>query len=259
MPPTLFSPLLQDWHIVSLRPAQQHSTVRHAAARWGAVTFALSTLRLQALEAKPALRDALACPRVIVTSPAAVRFAQAQHVLKTGSEQCWFALGEGSAAALQRVGIKKIKIPQDGAHSEALLAHKDLQQVRGEAIGLITAPGGRGLIAETLRKRGAIVHTAEVYERIVITPSMQRLRILQALPKTTALFITSSEALLALWQVLDARAQSTLVQRPCVVSSARLQTQAQALGFIVCIRAQSARPTALLTALAEHVSNADFR
>lgn len=246
--------LLQDWHIISLRPIQQHGSVRNSAARWGATTFAISTLQLQALEAKSALRNVLTCPRVIVTSPAAARFAKAQCVLRARSGQLWFALGTGSAAALHRAGIKKIEIPSHGADSEALLAHEGFRHVQGQRIGLITAPGGRNLIAETLRKRGAIVQTAEVYARTAITPSARRLRILQALPNTTALLITSSEALLGLWQALDPRAQSALVQRPCVVSSTRLQAQARALGFTAQIRAQSARPAVLLAALAEHVS-----
>lgn len=221
--------------------------------RVGARTFALSTLRLRPLDAKPALRAALACPRVIVSSPAAVRLANAQLRLSKRRGQRWFALGAGSATALKRRGIDGVRIPVAGSDSEALLAHPDLQDVRAQAIGLLTAPGGRGLLADRLRARGAQLHIAEVYQREALAIAPSRLRALAALRGNVALFLTSREAFDPLWQALSPALRKQLIGRPCVVASDRLAALARTLGFKNVLRASDARPSSLVAALASHV------
>ena len=64
--------------MLSLRPVAQHAPLRRAAAMHGARVLALSPWRLQALDddaTRADLRAALACDRVVFTSPAAVRAA----------------------------------------------------------------------------------------------------------------------------------------------------------------------------------------
>lgn len=250
---------LAGWYVISLRPLNQHAGVRRAASRLGARAFALSTLRLQALDAKTALRVALACSMVVVTSPAAVRAADAQLSLRARRGQCWFALGAGSAAALAQRGIDNVRIPATGSDSEALLAHPDLQQVRGQTIGLLTAPGGRGLVAARLKARGAQLKVAEVYRRDLLPLAPARLRSLAVLPDTTATLLTSSEAFDPMWDALPPATRKQLSQRPCVVASDRLAAKAKALGFRHVLRAIDARPASLLAALASHVRLGRFR
>lgn len=250
---------LGGWYVISLRPLNQHAGVRRCAAKLGATAFALSTVKLQPLEAKAQLRQALLCPRVVVTSPAAARFANAQMALAPRAGQRWFALGKGSADALRRCGVERVLLPESGSDSEALLAHADFGHVGGERIGLITAPGGRGLLAEQLRARGATVVVAEVYRRQPQPIAPARLRALDALPEKTALLITSSEAFSLLWQELEGPSRTRLLARPCVVSSERLAAQARALGFSLVLRAADARPASLLAALALHAGESRFR
>ncbi len=244
---------LAGWYVISLRPLNQHAGVRRAAMRAGARTFALSTLQLRPLDAKPALRAALACPRVIVSSPAAVRLAAAQLPLSKRRGQRWFALGAGSAAALKRRGIDGVRIPVAGSDSEALLAHSDLQDVRGQAIGLLTAPGGRGLLADRLRALGAQVHIAEVYQREALAIAPARLHALAALRGNVALLLTSREAFDPLWQASSPELRKQLISRPCVVASDRLAALARSLGFKKVLRASDARPSSLVATLASHV------
>jgi uroporphyrinogen-III synthase len=250
---------LHEWYVISLRPLAQHGGVRKNAAKLGARTFALSTVRLHAIEAKTSLRQALRCSRVVVTSPAAVRFAQAQIALGSRPGQRWFALGAGSAAALHRCGIDHVRAPARGSDSEALLAHEDLRHVHGDRIGLITAPGGRGLLASALQARGATLLVAEVYRREVLRPAAARLRALDALPASSAVLMTSAEAFSVLWRVLDDAARARLLRRCCVVASDRLAAQARALGFATVLRAADARPASLLAALANHAGVRRFR
>lgn len=250
---------LQGWYVISLRPLGQHAGVRRAAARLGAATFAVSSVRLLATKSGESLRAALACPRVIVTSPAAVRFANAQRALRQRKGQLWFAPGAGTAAALRRLGITQVRTAGRGADSEALLADPALQGPGLGRTGLITAPGGRGLIADVLARRGGSAVVAYVYRRETRTPSNARRRALAALPARSALLVSSGEALDALWLTLDPGQQAILRGRPCVVSSERLAGLARELGFGTVIRAHDALPRNLLSALADHVVGGRFR
>ena len=185
--------------------------------------------------------------------------AHAQQPLSARRGQQWFALGSGSAAALHRAGVSSVHTPEHGSDSEALLALPQLQHLRGERVGLITAPGGRGLIERSLAARGAQVMKAEVYRRepLAITPS--RLQQLLELGPNTALLMTSAEAFAPLWQCLPPAARKRLLARPCVVASERLEQQARTLGFRRVLHARDASPANLLSALVEHVQRVRFR
>jgi uroporphyrinogen-III synthase len=240
--------------VISLRPLGQHGALRQGAARLGARTFALSTLRLAPLDAGSALVEALQCPRVLATRPAAVRNAAAQRRQHARAGQLWFAPGAGTAAALRRAGIDYVHAPLREAGAEALLADPLLQSLRGARIGVLTAPGGRELLLQQLRTRGAKLSVAEVYRREPMSPSPDRLRKLARLPARSALLLSSGESLQALWRALDEDGRERLRRRPCVASSERLAAQARRLGFAAPLRAQSARPEHLLDALATHAA-----
>jgi uroporphyrinogen-III synthase len=253
------APSLAEWHVISLRPLGLHAGVRRAASKQGARTFALSTLAIEPLAAGMALRQALACPIVIVTSPVAVRLAGAQAALKQRPDQRWFAVGPGTAAALNRQGIRDVVIPEQGADSDALLALPALAMRVAQEVGLVTAPGGRGSLAKELTKRGATVRLAEVYRRVPLTPAPHRLRALAALPEQTALLVSSGEALASLWRSLSKPERARLAARPCVASSERLAAQARALGVATLRIAASARPTDLVATLVAHAGARRFR
>ncbi len=66
------------WILISLRPSGEHAPLRRAVARHGGRVLALSPWRLQtndAAQARDALRQALAAPIAVFTSPAAVQAA----------------------------------------------------------------------------------------------------------------------------------------------------------------------------------------
>lgn len=185
--------------------------------------------------------------------------AHAQMPLPSRRDQIWFALGAGSSAALHRAGIETVCTPEHGSDSEALLALPQLQSLRGERVGLITAPGGRGLIERSLIARGAQVLKAEVYRRQPLAVTPARLQQLLELGPDTALLMTSAEAFAPLWHALPPAGRKRLLARPCVVASARLLAQAQDLGFRRLLRARDASPGSLLAALSERVQGGRFR
>ena len=250
---------LHGWYVISMRPLGQHGGVRRSAAAFGARVVALSTIRLLAIDAALTLPAVLRCPTIIVTSPSAVRFAGAQVAFATQDSQQWLAIGSGTAAALRKRGVVNVRHPVSSSDSEALLALPELQEVAGREIGLITAPGGRGLLARELLVRGARLARADVYRRQAIPPTRNRLRALDALPATSALLFTSEEALAPVWEMLDPGGLARLKTRLCVVASDRLASRARELGFAHVLRAVNARPPSLLQALREHAAAARFR
>ncbi|HMB57138.1 MAG TPA: uroporphyrinogen-III synthase [Arenimonas sp.] len=259
MPRAKTATSLHKWYVISLRPKDGHAVLRRVAHRLGARVFAVSTMRIETMDAGRQLQAALRTDIVLTTSPSAARSASAQHLLKARRGQRWLAIGTGTATVLRRMGIADVHTPEHGFDSESLLAHPWLATPKGLRIGVLTAPAGRDLIATTLRARGAEIFRADVYRRVAMTPSPRRLRQLRALPETAALLVSSGEALTTLWQALADDDRHALLRRPCVVSSARLAAQVEALGWPSPIIAASALPADLLAALAAHVGRGRFR
>lgn len=248
---------LAGWYVISLRPSGTHGPVRRAAVARGARVLTVSTLRLVPLPASPALAAATACPRVVFTSPAAVRFAAALQPLRGRPGQRFFAVGGGTAEALRRAGVAGAVAPRGRGDSESLLALPGLQD--GGPVGLVTAPGGRGLIGETLAQRGASVHRADVYRREAMPPRADRLAALAALPATSALLVSSAEAFDVFWTALDEPRRAMLRSRPVVAGSPRLAAVLAGHGFATIVAADGAAPAKLLAALAADVGAGRFR
>ncbi|MEN1941992.1 uroporphyrinogen-III synthase [Luteimonas sp. MJ246] len=243
---------LSGCYVISLRPVGGHGPVRRAAAALGARTLALSPWRIARHDddrARAGLQRALAAPRVVFTSPAAVAAAAALQPLRPKPGQAWVAVGAGSARALDRAGAGHVPSPER-MDSEGLLAMPALREVRGLDVGLVTAPGGRGVIAATLAGRGARVLRANVYERVPVVPSARALAALRALDAPTWLLLSSGEALEHLLASVPEDALARLRGIPVVAASERLGALAGDRGLQVAAVAASARPSAMLAACA---------
>jgi uroporphyrinogen-III synthase len=242
----------QDCTVLSLRPRGQHASLRAACARHGARLLALSPITitpLKDLQTRSALKISLAADVLLFTSPNAVRAAAALQPLRPRPSQIWLAVGAGTQRALQRLGITAIAPSR--MDSEGLLALPALAHPQGNTVGLITAPGGRGLLQPALQARGAQVLRADVYARQPVQLPAHRWQQLDALlhsPGQRLLAVSSGEALLALLGQLPPDLLPALQQVQVVAASARLAQAAQQAGF-TCVRtATSARPAALLHA-----------
>lgn len=246
---------LAGCYVISLRPAGAHGGMRRAAARHGARVLALSPWALRRRNDEATcirLRMALESSIVVATSPEAVRAAAALQTLTTDAGAHWIAVGSGTARALRGAGIAHVDIPTR-MDSDGVLALPALGDVHGATIGLLTAPGGRDLIAPTLRARGATLHRADVYARVAIAPSSRSLATLRALhaygtPRWLA--IGSGGALDQLLAALDESDRIALRGARVVAASDRLATHADALGFHAPLVAGDARPRTLVDAAA---------
>jgi uroporphyrinogen-III synthase len=88
-----------------------------------------------------------------------LRYASLPHDLPLA------AIGNATAAALQRAGYRNISVPAQGADSGALLATPALRDVDGKRIAIFRGVGGRETLRDTLRQRGAKVEYIECYIR----------------------------------------------------------------------------------------------
>jgi uroporphyrinogen-III synthase len=246
------TPPLAGCYVISLRPVGAHASLRRAAAAQGARLLALSPWRLQARDddaTRDALDVALAAPRVLFTSPAAVRMALQLHPLADVPSRQVFAVGAGTAAALRRAGVASVSAPTR-MDSEGLLALPGLQSLAGTRVGLVTAPGGRGEIVPALQQRGARVLRADVYARVAIAPSPRALAALRGLDAPAWLALSSGAALKTLLAALPDDAIAVLRRARVVAASTRLAQLARGHGFADSVVADSARPHDLVAAAA---------
>lgn len=234
--------------VVSLRPANDHATMRRAAAAHGLRVLALSPWRITVRDdpdTRRALRAALAADLVIVTSPAAVRAANALASLRARRGQAFCAVGSATARALRRAGIDRVQAPER-MDSEGLLALDVLRSVRGLDVGLLTAPGGRDRIAPSLRARGARVHRADVYARETVAPSPRALARLRAFDGPLLLPVSSGEALTTILAAVPDDIAARLRGARILAASARLAALAREAGCAEVRIADGPRPAQLL-------------
>lgn len=140
------------------------------------------------------------------------------------------AVGRATAAALREQGLTSDLVPERGFDSEALLALPALTQVAGKRALIVRGEGGRPLLGETLRKRGAEVAFAEVYRRAIpdIDVSAELAAWRERLGFVTA---TSDEVLGNLLAMLGPANRAWLLAMPLVVISERGGATAMQLGF----------------------------
>jgi len=136
-------------------------------------------------------------------------------------------VGQGSAKALREMGITNVIAPVERFDSEGLLALPELQDVAGWRVLILRGDGGRELLGDTLRARGATVEYAACYRRS--KPQQDTAVLLDAAPD--ALTVTSSEALDYLWQMLGDAQREGLCGIPLFVPHKRIAELAQRQGW----------------------------
>jgi uroporphyrinogen-III synthase len=251
--------LPSTWTCVSLRPKSQHHALKQACQAFGAQFFACSSLRLEKRASDADIAGAMQSDIVIATSPTAVKFARQSpsFALKTGARG--FAIGPSTGKALKKMGFGMVHYANGGADSDALLAHPELQALEGVSVGLLTAPGGRGVLAPGLLARGARLQIAEVYQRTPIAISAAHLKRLADIAAPAAVFCSSFETFSALWAQLDVEQQQRLGAQHWVVSSERLAARLQPHAIHIALITQSAIPRIMFKAFTDAVLNQRMR
>lgn len=136
------------------------------------------------------------------------------------------AVGPATVQALAAHGLANCLAPAARFDSEALLELPELaaERMAGRRVVLFRGDGGRELLADTLRERGATVDPVACYQR---SGPADFAPLLQA-PRLDAITVSSSEALRHL---LDGLGQARLNALPLFVPHARIAGQAHELGL----------------------------
>ena len=193
----------------------------------------------------------------IFISPNAVQYAaellsgeslRARHIA---------AVGEATAKALSEAGMPADLMPADRFDSEGLLALPALQQMHEQRVVIVRGEGGRPLLGDSLRTRGAKVGYAEVYrrERPATDPASLLGRWRSEVDIVTA---TSAEVLDNLVSMLGSPGWVLMRETPLMVISQRLAAHARELGFAQVLTASGADDTTLLAALCEWVESCEY-
>jgi uroporphyrinogen-III synthase len=137
-------------------------------------------------------------------------------------------VGQGSAKVLRESGIANVIAPTERFDSEGLLALPELQNVAGWRVMIFRGDGGRELLGDTLKARGATVEYATCYQRS--KPQQDAGVLLAAVPD--AITVTSSEALGYLWKMLNDGDRAVLRNTPLFVPHARIAGLAREQGWL---------------------------
>jgi uroporphyrinogen-III synthase len=155
------------------------------------------------------------------------------------------ALGKSTARALKSYACA-LAFEAETQDSESLLAQPQMQaaEVKQQSIVIFRGEGGRELLADTLRERGAEVIYADIYRRAL--PDVEHLQSAQ-LDTLHAVCVTSNQGLENLVQLCDDLVR--LKKLPLFVPGQRCADLAKNLGFRAIHIASGATDKAMLNAL----------
>lgn len=140
------------------------------------------------------------------------------------------AIGFATAHCLAQHKIHTDILPVGACSSEGLLNHPELLHCKAKKVTLFSGAGGRTLLADTLKKRGAEVTQVAVYRRVLPqhTDVMQNQGLLDGLDIVVS---TSVESLQNLLYLTGPAAKRQLLNLPLLVISPRMAAFAHEFGF----------------------------
>jgi len=140
------------------------------------------------------------------------------------------ALGPGTAAELKKFGVREMITPDSDFDSEALLDALSGLQFAGKSVVIFRGQGGRELLGESLRQRGAQVEYVECYRRARPRRDLAELMPLWQQGSLRACLATSSEIVINLFDMAGEACRPWLCQTPMFVSHPRVAVTAFASG-----------------------------
>lgn len=234
--------------IVVTRPREQAGPLAEAIAAAGGTPLLFPLLEISPVPDREALEAAVEqlgdYSIAVFISPNAVEHAlpaiHAAGPWPAGLRPA--AVGPSTVKALAAQGVGRCLVPTVRFDSEALLELPELAEaeVKGRRIVIFRGDGGRELLADTLRRRGAVVDGIACYQRS--GPAGGSVPLMQAwrAGRLDALTVSSSEGLRHLVGLLDVEGLAFLRSTPIFVPHARIADNARALGLDKIILSEAA-------------------
>jgi uroporphyrinogen-III synthase len=225
-------------HVVVTRPAGQAAHFATALSGAGAIPVLYPVLEIRDLEDPSPLLDAAirldSYDLAVFVSPNAIQRALAVILAR----RTWPAslrvatIGKSSERELARLGIVDVLSPPLRFDSEALLDLPDLMDMAGKRVIIFRGDGGREVLGDTLKARGASVDYLACYRRG--RPGIDPAPLLRLWEegRLDAVTLTSSEGLRNFFDMVGRLGQAWLRKTPAFVPHARIAEQARALGLI---------------------------
>ena len=243
--------------ILVTRPLPQGEALVSRLRAMGRVAWGFPLREFTPGRELPALGDALARlgpdDLLFALSQHAVEFAHArlqQQGLPWPTSPRYFAIGRTTALALHTVSGQHIHYPLDREISEVLLQLPELQNSAGKRTLILRGNGGRELLGETLRERGADVTFVECYQRCAKHYDGAEEAMRWHARGINTLVVTSGEMLQQLWSLIPLwYRENWLLRCRLLVVSERLANHARELGWQDIRIAENADNDALLRAL----------
>lgn len=206
------------------RPASLAQGLAKPIEAAGGRVFLFPAIEIEPLPVPPPALERF--DMAVFISPSAVREAL-KHLAALPPHLRVVALSRGTRRELERHGVTGALAAEEGADSEALLAAPELHQVAGRRIVVFRGEGGRSVLGDALRGRGATVEYVECYRRV--RPRIDPAPLVAAWKSggLHAVTVSSAQGLANLFEMLD---RELLCSLPLFVPHARVAAQAQRLG-----------------------------
>ncbi|HJW23377.1 MAG TPA: uroporphyrinogen-III synthase [Rhodocyclaceae bacterium] len=235
---TLAGPLAGKTIVVT-RPRAQSEALAAAIAAAGGVPLLFPLLEISPADDPAPLNQALDqladYALAVFISPNAVDYSLPAILARcpwpTGLVPA--AVGQGTVKALAAHGVGGCVAPTERFDSEALLALPELQpeRVAGRRVAIFRGDGGRELLADTLRARGATVDCITCYRRSAPSGGTAPLLDAWRAGRLDAITVSSSEGLRYLVDMLDGEGRRYLAATPLFVPHQRIADNARDLGL----------------------------
>lgn len=232
--------------VVVTRPRAQALPLAEAIAAAGGTPLFFPLLEISpASDPQPLNQALLRLPDytlAIFISPNAVDYALPAILARGGwpEKLTPAAVGPGTVKALAAYGVTGCIVPTERFDSEALLALPPLLAVNGKKVAIFRGDGGRELLADTLRERGAEVDCITCYRRSGPVDGVLPLLAAWRAGRLDALTISSSEGLRYLIDLLDAEGRAFLRQTPIFVPHERIAESAKQIGLLKVVLTEGA-------------------
>ena len=191
---------LHGRHIVITRPLGQAGKLSGLIKEAGGEALSFPLIEIAALNDYRAFEDCISQLNqydwaIFISSNAVQNGMPFVSKLKLPPSLKFAAIGPSTAAELASFGIQQTLMPKGRFDSESLLALPEMQGVKNQKVMIFRGIGGREVLADTLKSRGAEVNFAECYQRINPQKDISALTTLHQKEALDAIVVTSSEAM----------------------------------------------------------------
>ena len=233
--------MLSKQNIVITRPQGQDKKLRTILATYNPeAIYHLPMLAIKPLDSQAIVFDpTIHYHHIIFVSLNAIQYSQQiipPSILKNA--QC-YTLGPSSFQALKKIGIHSHYQPKNST-SETLLSLFNCIAVNNQNILIVRGMGGRNIMGQNLKKKGAKVHYLELYQREPINYIMTDIP-----KKINYVLLTSGESFINWHKQTKAQHICT----PIIVPSQRIASLAKKYNYPFIAIAQHANDVAMVQQL----------